>query len=317
MKTLLFTSLILTSFAFAQTNLINEELNSWATLSNNGAVANFTTAKSKKTQNKAIKVAVDRKGQAPWDIQMMQSFSSKKNRVYELTYDAKSTITGKSIVAQVQNKEYDYQTFELTNKWKTYEKTFISKENDLSLAFHFPEKGIFLLRNVSLKEIKKGNDKSAVITKSKLTSKIPNGGFEFGLDGWINLKENGGKAIYGITKNAPKEGTKCLRVLVEKFGDNPWDLQSFRSIKVKKNKNYKVSFYAKAGGRNKKVKIQIQDHPREIYIPFEFNVGSMNTWEKYEFDFTAESSSMELVIQHISLGLVEYDDFRITPIQEK
>ncbi len=320
-KRIFFIFLITCTYLSAQKNLIKNggfenNLSNWTNLSENGAKAKFSAAPhDKQIGSNCFKINVLSLGSNLWDAQSFQSFESKKNKTYTITFSAKSTMPGKEVTFQIQNKTFTPKTFFLDSDWNNYSWQFTAKENDLQLAMQFTQKGTFYIDNIVILETKKGKGILALTKKSKGKKIIENGNFEQGYNGWMNMTDGGGKVEYKLNTTKPFEGRNSMQVMVMRFGNNTWDIQSVSKINVKKGRQYKVTFYSRAGGRNKRVKAQIQDNPKKIYHAFEFKTE--DAWQKHEFEFTAESDTMELTFQHISTGIVEYDNISIEPMGKK
>lgn len=290
----------------------------WQTATLNDSRAYFRSEKDKAYDgDKSLKVKVERLGEQPWDIHMMQAFRSRKSATYEIKFYARANRSGKSIKAQLQNKTYTVKDFFLSPNWEEYTWITEAKESDLSLAFHFLEKGYYYLDNITIKRVRKGgnNSKPSVSKNSnseKKSNLIANGGFEDGFDGWINLSEGNGKALYKLNRKSAYEGRASMKVNVLRKGDNPWDIQSMKELSLKKNRKYRIRFNAKSLGE-KTVTIQIQDEGKKIYLANEFTTGF--EWQNYAWVFEAESSNMNLVIHHVSRGTVEFDSFTIEQVK--
>ncbi len=340
-KILLLSLLLITTIhTFGQQNLIKNggfenNFQHWKVHKGNGAIASFMTdPRNKQIGQFSLKVYISRLGTNIWDVNSTQQFLSKKDRRYKVTLSAKTRFSGKKIRLQVQNNTQLHKDLELTNKWNNYSWEFNAKENNLELALQFIQEGTFFVDNIIIKEIKKGKSplaakknkinkgykKSNNTSKSTYTSKsstktstiIENGNFESGLSNWVNEQYNGSYAKFSLNKRSPYAGKNCLRVMTSKFGSNHWDIQSVKKINVKRNKSYKLQFYAKANGSGKKVKVQIQDNPNKIYLVKEFSINK--NWQKYEWSFTAETNTMEVTFQHISKGTMDFDNISFTSI---
>lgn len=266
---------------------------------------------------KSLKIQVEKLGKETWDINMVQPFKSKKGATYEIKFHAKTNRSGKTVKAQLQNTTYNGKEFFLSTDWKEYKWVTKAEESDLSLAFHFISKGNYYFDNVSVKRLRKGTSSSKKATTqynsaSNTSNLMTNGGFENGFEGWVNLSEGKGKALYKLNRKKAYEGRVSMKVNVLKQGVNPWDVQSMKAISLKKNKKYRIRFNAKSTGE-KKIKIQIQDEDKKIYLANEFETGF--EWQEYAWVFTAESSNMKLAIHHISRGTVEYDNIIIEQIK--
>lgn len=277
--------------------------------------------KTKFSGEKSLRVEVVNLGANTWDIHMVQPFTSRKDSKYQIQFYAKANRSGKILKAQLQNTTYTGREFQLTDEWKLYTWESEAKEDDLALAFHFLGKGAYYIDNVVVEKLRKNNNKKPSSNKSaskssssKSTSMIDNGGFEDGFADWTNVVEGKGKADFKLNRRSPYQGESSMKVTLLKPGENPWDVQSLKEINVKKNKTYRLTFYARSVG-NKKVKVQVQDDSKKIYKSNTFNAGF--EWEKFSWDFTAVSSEMQLAIHHIGLGTVEYDSIEIEQIKKK
>ncbi len=304
--------ILFTNCINAQNLIINShfknDLYEWTTISDNHANASFEIDKEGSHDgSKFLNIKVGRLGDNLWDVQAYQQFPSKKGTFYTLTFMAKSVLNHKRMRVQLQKKSYTPVDYTLTNTWKEYTYKFQAKENDLQLGFHFVELGVFQIDNV-------------VITKSKKPKKndegvLSNGSFENGMDGWQNLAENGGNAIYELNSEKPYVGNYSLKVDVRYFGENPWDLQSIHDFDSSKNKTYMLTFYAKAKKDNKKVIVQIQKNKENIYIPKEFVLTRF--WKRYQWIFKASSDDMQLAFQHVDKGVFEFDQISISKYRAK
>ena len=334
--------LLIASISFGQTNLIKNggfenEFQNWKKQKANGADASFTNdSRNKQDGVFSLKTTVLRPGANLWDISCFQMFPSQKDKIYRVTLSAKTRFSGKKIRLQMQNRTFATQDLTLSNQWENYAWEFIAKENNLVFSIQYIEAGTFFVDNVSIKEIrsKKGSTtaaKSFKSTKRPTTTSsrpiystnntstaainngiIQNGDFESGMSNWNNEQYNGGVAKFSLNTKSAYSGTNSYRVTTTKFGPNPWDVQSVKKINVRKGKSYKLTFYAKANGTNKKVKVQIQDNTNKAYLPKTFAITSK--WQKFEWSFTAETNTMELSFQHISKGTMDFDNISFEPI---
>lgn len=329
MKNLFFAFLLITSSTvFSQKdNLLKNggfenNFNNWELNTLDKAKAFFKNDKKTKfSGEKSLNVEVVDLGANTWDIHMVQPFTSRKNSKYQIQFYAKANRSGKILKAQLQNTTYTGREFQLTDEWKLYTWESKAKEDDLALAFHFLGKGTYYIDNIVVEKLRKNNNKkpssnnaSNKYSGSKSTTMIGNGGFEDGFADWVNVTDGGGKADFKLNRRSPYEGESSMKVTLLKPGKNQWDVQSFKEINVKKNKTYKLTFYARSVG-NKKVKVQVQDDFKKIYKSTTFNAGF--EWEKFSWDFKAGSSQMQLAIHHIGLGTVEYDSIKIEQIKKK
>lgn len=322
-KTILLTILISFSAFSQNSNLLKNggfenDYNNWQTATLNDSKAFFRNEDNKVYKGrKCLKVEVDNLGKDPWDVNMVQPFKSKKGLTYQIKFYAKASRSGKVVKAQLQNTTYNGKEFFLSTKWEEYTWVTQAEENNLSLAFHFLGKGYYYIDNVSVKRVRKGSLVSKPGVSKNVNSEInsdfiTNGGFEEGFEGWVNLSEGKGKALYKLYRKKAYEGRLSMKVNVLRLGVNPWDVQSIKELSLKKNKKYRIRFYAKSLGE-KTIKVQIQDEDKKIYLVNEFETGF--EWQQYAWVFTAESSNMKLAIHHVNRGTVEFDSFIIEQIK--
>lgn len=138
---------------------------------------------------------------------------------------------------------------------------------------------------------------------------ISNGSFETGLNDWLNLSgDNSSKASFTLDTRNSKKGS-AMKVFIKRLGDNPWDIQSVVKTKLKKKKNYRLTFYAKSRFPRSKFKAVVQN---EEYMEKIFEVGvdyRMFTWdfrtiekiEEFKFQFFENGTYFidEVVIEKI------------------
>ncbi len=296
----------------AQNLIINgdfeNDLYEWTTISDNGGNAIFQSERNGSyNSTKFLNVKVRDHGANLWDVQTYQQFPSKKGVFYTLSFLAKSSVNHKKLRVQLQKTSYTPVDFTLTTNWKEYTYQFQAKENDLQLGFHFIDLGAFRIDDI-------------VITKSKKPKKeqegiLTNGSFENGMDGWLNLAENGGEASYNLNSNKPYIGSYSLQVHIKNLGKNPWDLQSIHDFPSNKNKTYILTFFAKSQEENSKVIVQIQKNKESIYIPKEFTLTRF--WKRYQWIFKASADDMQLAFQHLDRGVFDYDQVNISRYRVK
>ncbi len=313
-KLLPFILIFITTATYCQ-NLIENGgfesgVQSWKNLSSetSNAVFSLDTDTPMEGRN-SLKIEINQLGANPWDVQTIQGFPSKQQKKYTLRLQAKAKTAGSKFRVQVQNKTYTSIDFEATTEWKEYTWNFEAKEDDLELALHFFEKNTFFIDHITLSQESNKNKSSAT------TNMIPNGDLENGDEGWINIIDNGAKAIYSINEDSPYAGKKSLRVLVLSLGANTWDIQSINNFASAKGQKYRLTFMAKASKPSKKIKAQIQHNDKKIYIPKDYILTT--EWKKYEWVFSAQANDMEIAFQYLSTGLYEIDSLSITPVTKK
>lgn len=138
---------------------------------------------------------------------------------------------------------------------------------------------------------------------------LSNGSFETGLNDWMNLSgDNGSKASFTLDTRNSKRGS-AMKVFVKRLGDNSWDIQSITQTKLKKKKNYRLTFYAKSRFPQSKFKAVVQNEEYMEKI-FELDVDyKMFTWdfrtienvEEFKFQFFENGTYFidEIVIEKI------------------
>lgn len=308
MKKITFTLVILFTLShiygqnLIQNSGFEEGQQSWNNYASEGSEANFLIEED---PSKHLKVEIVQLGANAWDIQSLQKFSSEQGKKYTLKFKAKAKTEGSMVRLQVQKTTYTGNDFQLTTNWNTYSWTFEAKENDLELAIHYFEKGIFFIDDVEVTEVIEKVNKNLVL----------NGDLEKGVDGWINLIDNGANAIYTINEDSPFEGKKSLRTLVLKFGDNPWDIQSINDFASERGMKYRLTFMAKAKEKGKKLKAQVQHNEKRIYVPKDFVLT--NEWQEYSWVFRATTDNMQMAFQYLDLGLYELDALSIVALPKK
>jgi len=301
MKKILFTVAIVLSFSnsYGQNLLKNgsfeEGQQSWKNYASDGSNANFSLESN---DSNSLKIDILQLGSNAWDIQSLQSFASEQGKKYILKLKAKAENNGSKIRAQVQKTTYTSIDLELTTDWKEYTWNFESKEDNLELALH---------------EIIEASKKVSKTSSSE--NLIPNGDFEKGTEGWINLIDNGANAIYTINEDNPYEGKKSLRALVLLLGSNAWDVQSISNFASVKGIKYKLTFMAKADSFGKKLKAQVQDNDAKIYIPRDYELTEK--WQEYSWVFRARTDNMQIAFQYLETGLYEIDSLSVKAIPKK
>ena len=104
------------------------------------------------TGTQAAKVIVTTPGTNAYSIQIVSdNFSVTNNAVYKLKFWAKAASNAQSLRAVAQGTSYYAQQDQaLTTTWIPYTFSFTPTENSISVKFHFPNAGIFLIDNLSV-----------------------------------------------------------------------------------------------------------------------------------------------------------------------
>jgi endo-1,4-beta-xylanase len=100
----------------------------------------------------AAKVVVNTPGPNAYSIQIVSdNFTVTSGSNYKLTYWAKAAANGQSLRAVAQGTLYYVQQDQaLTTTWTQYSFNFTPTENAVSIKFHFPNAGTFLIDNLSV-----------------------------------------------------------------------------------------------------------------------------------------------------------------------
>lgn len=311
-------AVLLTAFTYGQ-NLVSNgsfesDFESWTNLQgDNGSKATYSVeASDSKDGSKALKLEMQTVGENPWDVQTLTDLRTEKGRNYAVKFWAKAETAGGKIRIQVQKTTYTSNDYELSTDWKEYQWSFDAKEDDLQLALHFFMEGVFYIDGISIESSGGGAGNSATAAASgpkKGLNLMSNGNFENGYDGWTNLADNGANAVYTINDQDAKEGGKGMRTLILALGANPWDAQSLYTFPSIKNQKYKLTFYAKSNGKNKKLRVQFQ---KNTYTPKDFIIN--DDWKKYEWVIGAKEHDLMFAFHWITPGLFEVDDIQIVQI---
>lgn len=138
---------------------------------------------------------------------------------------------------------------------------------------------------------------------------IPNGDFEAGLSEWLNLEgDNNSKAKFSIDERNAKEGG-ALKVFIKSLGDNNWDIQSIAQVKLRKKRDYRLTFYAKARFPQSKFKAVIQN---KEYTEKIFELSTK--FEMYTWDFKTIENIEEFKFQFFENGTYFIDEVSIEKI---
>ena len=100
----------------------------------------------------AAKIVVNTPGPDAYSIQIVNdNFTATSGSAYKLLFWAKSAVNGQSLRAVAQGTAfYTTQDQALTTTWTQYAFNFTPTENSISIKFHFPNGGTFLIDNLSV-----------------------------------------------------------------------------------------------------------------------------------------------------------------------
>jgi len=100
----------------------------------------------------AAKISVTTPGPNAYSIQIVSdNFSVSSGANYKLTFWAKAAVNNQSLRVVAQgNSYYAQQDQALTTAWSLYTFNFTPTENAVSIKFHFPNAGTFLIDNLSV-----------------------------------------------------------------------------------------------------------------------------------------------------------------------
>jgi endo-1,4-beta-xylanase len=115
-----------------------------------GAISLETSDVQSGTQ--AAKIVVTMPGPNAYSIQIVSdNFTVSMGSNYKLKFWAKATVNGQSFRAVAQGSSYYAQQDQaLTTTWTQYTFNFTPTENAVSIKFHFPNAGIFLIDNLTV-----------------------------------------------------------------------------------------------------------------------------------------------------------------------
>ncbi len=115
-----------------------------------GAISIVTT--DVQSGAKAARVLVNTPGPNAYSIQIVSdNFNVTSGTSYTLKYWAKASVAGQAIRAVAQGSTYYEQLNQtLTTAWTEYSFPFTPTENAVSIKFHFPNAGDFLIDNLSV-----------------------------------------------------------------------------------------------------------------------------------------------------------------------
>nr|WKN34062.1 endo-1,4-beta-xylanase [Tunicatimonas sp. TK19036] len=281
------------------------DLASWWTDAANGSEAAFAVITDDATEgNKALNIEVVTPGANPWDVQAVNdAWASETGEIYTLNFQAKATAAGGSFKVIMQSSSsYAEQIFTLTEAWETYEWTFSAQDDGLELKLHFPNAGNFYVDGFSIP------DEGEQPTTEEL---VLNGGFEEGNGNSFNnwwLGAGSGSATFAESTDDVVAGERAFMVTIDALGANPWDIQAVNDAWPSvSGEEYTLSFQAKSAtsGGSFKAVMQIG----ASYAEQVFTVT--DTWEEYEWTFTAQADGLELKFQFLSTGTFYLDEVSI------
>ncbi len=140
----------------------------WINTKDNGANAIFSYSEDNPREGKkSLLCLVLVNGKNPWDVQSIASFPTERYKKYRLTFYAKSNTAGTKLKAQIQKTTYTPKDFTLTTDWQKYEFTFSAKENDMQMAFHYLETGLYYIDDVKMEKLSKSKKKKKKKKKNK------------------------------------------------------------------------------------------------------------------------------------------------------
>ncbi|HZI52412.1 MAG TPA: endo-1,4-beta-xylanase [Chitinophagaceae bacterium] len=149
----------------------------------------------------AAKVIVTTPGPNAYSIQIVSdNFSVANGGSYKLLFWAKSAANGQSLRAVAQGTSYyTAQDQSLTTTWTQYEFNFSPNENGVSIKFHFPTVGTFLIDDLSVKVVTGSLD--PVLVKSALKDWVTT----------ITARYKGKLTGWDVVNEVVVDGTGALR----------------------------------------------------------------------------------------------------------
>ena len=275
--------------------------NTW--IADTGGKAEVTITDDAKTGSKALLAKIEKLNKEIWEINTGQKIATEAEEAYVLKFDAKADEDGKKLKIQFQNTTYTGQEFTLSTDWKSFEYTFVAKEDNLEAVFQFINTGTFTIDNVE-------------ITVAPEPNPLEGGDFEAGIDSWNNSFDNGANAIF-TEENSDlpvPESKKALRALVLKLGGKPWNVASSKEFASKKNAKYLITFYGKSKKPGSKIRFQVQKGSESIYDGKDFIFSPK--WTKYEWIYGAKADDMQVAIQYPNTDLYYIDEVKIKKLSK-
>lgn len=149
---------------------------------------------------------------------------------------------------------------------------------------------------------------------SQAQNLIQNGSFENDLDSWWTNAESGAEASFTIVTDDVAEGSKALKVDVTTPGPNAWNVQAVNNAWASEaGKEYTLKFMAKAASSGSSFKAILQLDPsyaeQVIYLT--------DSWQEYEWTFTAGANNLELKLHFPNAGTFFIDDINIPSEEEE
>lgn len=156
----------------------------------------------------ATKVLVNTPGLNAYSVQMVSdNFNVTIGSVYKLSYWAKAAVNGQVLRAVAQGNSFYAQLDQaLTSTWTLYSFSFTPTESSVSVKFHFPNAGTFLLDNLSVG--------AASATQDPLLVKNA-------LEGWITsmvTRYKGKVTSWDVANEVVVDGTGSLRTSTNSSG---------------------------------------------------------------------------------------------------
>lgn len=142
---------------YTDTNLIENGdfqngFENWINITDGSSKATYKV-NSKKSGRICMKVNVLKLGENPWDVQSITEVPLRKNKTYYLSFNARGLGNKKIKLLFLDEKRQIYiaKEFDLEFEWKQYDWQFTAESNDMKLAIHYLDKGIFELDDFELK----------------------------------------------------------------------------------------------------------------------------------------------------------------------
>lgn len=141
---------------------------------------------------------------------------------------------------------------------------------------------------------------------------ILNPGFENGITGWSNNKNNGALANFLINTTDSPEGNKYFKCEVLKLGTNEWDVQ-IRSNEFTADEShyYRLTFKAKSDTPGAALKVYVQ---KNVWMGKAFSLS--NSWKTYTYEFFPNELSKQLKFNFLEQANYYIDDILLEDITQ-
>jgi len=229
----------------------------------------------------------------PWDMMAVcGGVYYEKDKEYKVSFWARGDGDGnnRQVTVAVANG-LAFPTILDATTWKQYSFTFVcNAANAGKKDFSFQaggSYGIFWVDDIEITEIIK---EPLLRYQYETNNLLPvNSGFEFGTEGgFTTIANNGANALFVTDNTDSYEAYKSLKIAVNTINPGTfWDVQlNSRKMKVVKDHNYIVSFWAKADN-GQKIDVKFADTNNATWTNGEKQFTLTNEWTRYYYETTS------------------------------